>query len=364
MKPEGDGAAAPRRGTGPALAVVALVTTLATATAGGWWLLRIDAPRAAAHAVQIADADRATTSLIAELHAQRETIEELRRSLTQAAARDDALGAELGRVAARADAPRTLDEDGLRIGRIDHLIRSAALSLTLTRDVVAARTALAAARDSLEEASPLENTLRAAIAQVLAELDGVAEPEVLRLEAEWALTQTGLNELPVRAAARTEAPPAPVEGWRGVVSAIWQDLLGLVEIRRVEEADTALLDPARHALALAELRQEIGLLRGALVQRDAAAVQASVAVLSAGLDRSFAPEAPEVQALKARLQALQSLDLNPHLPSLAPCLDLLPAVHAEAAAKSRAPAANAVTPPSASGATGTLPPPATPRDVM
>jgi uncharacterized protein HemX len=346
------------------LATTALVAAIATAAGGGWWLLRVDAPREAARAAQIADADRATTSLIAELHAQRETIEELRRVHTQAAARADSLEAELARVAARADAPRTLDEDGLRVGRIDHLIRSAALSLTLTRDVAAARTALTAARDSLDETSPLENTLRAAIAQILAELDRVAEPGVLRLEAEWASAQTGLDKLPVRAAARAEVPQTPVDGWRGVVSAIWQDLLGLVEIRRVEEADTALLDPARRALALAELRQEIGLLRAALVQRDAAAVRASVAVLSAGLDRSFAPEAPEVQALKARLETLESLDLDPRLPSLAPCLDLLPAVHAEAAAKARAPAAAAAPMPSTSGGTDTLPPPATPRDIM
>ena len=360
MKPEGEGTATPRRGAGPALSATALVVALATAAGGAWWLLRIDAPRTVARTAQLADADRTTTSLIAELHAQRETIEELRRAQTQAAARSDSLEAELGRVAARADAPRTLDEDGLRVGRVDHLIRSAALSLTLARDVVAARTALTAARDSLDETSPLENTLRAAIAQVLVALDDVVEPQVLHLEAEWALTQTGLDALPVRVAAQTKAPEAPVAGWRGVVAAIWQDLLGLVEIRRVEDADTALLDPARHALALAELRQEIGLLRVALVQRDAAAVQASVAVLSAGLERSFAPEAPEVQALKARLQTLKALDLDPRLPSLAPCLDLLPAVHAEAAAKARAPA---VTPP-ASGSSGTLPPPAMPRDIM
>ena len=364
MTPEQDVAAAPRRGVGPVLVATALIAALATAAAGVWWVLRIDAPREAAHVAQFADADRATTSLIAELHAQRETIEELRRAHTQAAARDDSLEAELGRVAARADAPRTLDEDGLRVGRLDHLIRSAALSLTLTRDVAAARTALTAARDSLDESSPLENTLRAALSQALVELDSVVEPDVLRLEAEWALTQTGLDTLPVRAATRAEAPPAPVQGWRGVVSAIWRDLLGLVEIRRVEDADIALLDPARHALALGELRQEIGLLRAALVQHDAAAVRASVAVLGAGLERSFAPEAPEVQALQARLRALESLDLNPRLPSLAPCLDLLPAVHAEAAAKARAPAPASAATPAAGSATGTLPPPATPRDIM
>lgn len=342
--------------------MLALACALATAAAGGWWLLRVDAPREAARTTQLAESDRATTSLIAELHAQRETLEELRRLLTQAAARADSLEAELARVAARADAPRTLDEDGLRVGRIDHLIRSAALSLALTQDLPAARTALAAARDSLDEASPLENTLRAAIAQVLAALDGITEPEVLRLESEWALVQTALNDLPVRATTQTEVPQGPAHDWRGVLEAIWHDLLGLVEVRRVEDADVALLDPARHALALAELRQEIGLLRAALVARDAQAVQASVAVVSASLQRSFAPEAPEVQALQTRLLALKSLELEPSLPSLAPCLDLLPALHAEAAAKARDP--DPVATPPTTGGTTSLPPPAMPRDIM
>lgn len=366
MKPE----AAAARPAGRALALALLVLIMAGAAAALFYVFKVDGPRAAAMATQMTEAERATTSLIAEVHAQREVVEALRQDQRQNSAQTGTFAAELARVAALAEAPRALDEDGLRLARLDHLLRSADVALRLARDPVAARLALEAAREDLLLTQPADKALSAAITEVLAGLDAAAWPPISSLDAEWAATQTGLEGLPVRAAPPPIAP-APVEGWSGVVGAIWRDLLGLVEIRKVEEADTALLDPARHALALAELRQEIGLMRGALWRRDTAAMRASVEVIAAELTRGFAPQAPEVAALQARLSVLRALELDPPLPSLAACLDSMPALHAAARAPPQpaatssdalpaVPAASAAPPPT----TQNLPPPARPRDIM
>ena len=351
--------------SGRATSLIALAVALGAAGVGAWWVLQIDRPAQQRLVDVLAANDRGFTSLVADIHAQQKSLNELSAQEEAARGRLAVLEREVSRLA-QETASRSAPEGAmLRIARIGHLVHAADLALRLESDLQLARIALTTAQDQLEVMRPAEEALHAAIGVVLVALDGVAEPPVDAANAEWAAVSLALERLPVNLApaaqsSREPAEAEPVAGWRGVLQAMWQDVLGLVEIRDLTSADAAFIDPARHALNLAAMRQEIALLRSALLRRDAVSVKVSAEVLSQSLTRDFAPEAPEVAALLKQLEGLRDLDLNPALPSLTDCLSLLPALGAEL---SGSPAVSPV-PPQPHGETDFAPPPADPRDIM
>jgi len=352
--------------SGRATGLIALAVALGTAGGAGWWVLRIDRPAQQRVDEVLATNDRSFTSLVADIHAQQKTLNEL--SAREDAARSQLAGLEreLSRLAQETASRRAPEGAVLRLARIGHLVQAADLALRLEQDLRLARAALKAAQAQLEVMRPAEEALHAAIGVVLVALDGINEPPLDAANAEWAAVSLALERLPVKLAPTrtgTAGEPAgrqPVDGWRGVLQAMWQDLLGLVEIRELSTADEAFIDPARHALNLSAMRQEIALLRSALLRRDAVSVKVSTEVLSQSLTRDFAPEAPEVAALLKKLEALRDMNLNPALPSLAECLALLPTLGIELGGS---PAASAAPAPSG-GTSDFAPPPADPRDIM
>ncbi|MEN9727992.1 MAG: hypothetical protein RL434_2358 [Pseudomonadota bacterium] len=355
----------PRSGRGTGL--TALVVALATAGAGAWWTLKIDQPAQQRLEEALVANDRNVTSLIGEIHAQQKSLNALSAGEDAAGSRLVALEREVARLAKETASRRVPEGAMLRVARIGHLVHAADLALRMDRDPALARTALHAAQGQLEVLRPAEEALHTAIATALAALDAVAEPPLEATNAEWAAVSLALERLPVKLATDTQpatgddaSQAGPVAGWRGVLQAMWQDLLGLVEIRDLTTADEAFIDPARHALNLAAMRQEIGLLRAALLRRDAVSVKVSAEVLSQALTREFSPEAPEVQALHSKLAALREMELNPALPDLTECLALLPALNAEPGASPPAPPA----PAAPADGTDFVPPPADPRDIM
>lgn len=352
--------------SGLTTSLFALAVALGSAGAGAWWVLQVNRPSQQRLDEVLAANDRSFTSLVAEIHAQQKSLNELSAQEDAARGRLAVLEREVSRLA-QETASRSAPEGAmLRIARIGHLVHAADLALRLESDVQLARIALKAAQDELEVMRPAEQALHAAIGIVLTALDEVVAPPVDVANAEWAAVSLTLERLPVNLApaaaetARGSAGAEPVEGWRGVLRAMWQDVLGLVEIRDLTTADAAFIDPARHALNLAAMRQEIALLRGALLRRDAASVAVSAEVLSQSLTRDFAPAAPEVAALLKQLEALRDLNLNPALPTLTECLSLLPALGAELDGGS----AESPGPAQPGGETDFAPPPADPRDIM
>ncbi len=346
---------------------MALAVAVATAGAGAWWVLEIHRPAQQRLEAALVANDRNVTSLIGEIHAQQKSLNALSAGEDAAGTKLATLEREVGRLAEETASRRAPEGAVLRVARIGHLVHAADLALRMDRDPALAKIALHAAQGQLETLRPAEEALHTAIGTALAALDAVAEPPLEATNAEWAAVSLALERLPVKLvpgtqpAAGDEAPQAaPVTGWRGVLQAMWQDLLGLVEIRDLTTTDEAFIDPARHALNVAAMRQEIALLRAALLRGDATSVKVSAEVLSQTLTRDFASEAPEVQALQNKLVVLREMELNPALPDLTECLALLPALNAELGASPPAPPAPAAP---AEGA-DFVPPPADPRDIM
>ena len=311
--------AAPSRGRG--LALCALVVALLTA-GGGWiWIARIYAPDLARIEDALASSDRAYTGLGGELRG-------LYARLTTAQSSQDtrdtqlaALAAEVARLTRQLAAPVALGANWLRFARIEHLVKSADISLRLGRDRASAEAALIAAQAELDRRIPLEAALHQTLRADEAAIASVTEPDVGALSAQWADNALQTEFLPWRGGAAT-APAAgplstaPAAGWRGVATAVWHDLLRLVEIRSTTVADEGLLDPAREALIKAGLQIEITTLRGALERRDTRAAHTSAAAMTRTLKTYFEVNDMKISALLADLASLASTELAPVLPAL------------------------------------------------
>lgn len=310
--------AAPSRGRG--LALCALVVALLTASGGWIWIARIYAPTLARIDDALASSDRAYTGLGGELRG-------LYARLTTAQSSQDtrdtqlaALAAEVARLTRQLAAPVALGANWLRFARIEHLVKSADISLRLGRDRASAEAALIAAQAELDRRIPLEAALHQTLRADEAAIASVTEPDVGALSAQWADNALQTEFLPWRGGAAT-APAAgpftaPAAGWRGVATAVWHDLLSLVEIRSTTVADEGLLDPAREALIKVGLQIEITTLRGALERRDTRAAHTSAAAVTRTLKTYFAVNEMKVSALLADLASLASTELAPVLPAL------------------------------------------------
>jgi uncharacterized protein HemX len=236
---------------------------------------------------------------------------------------------EVTRISAELAASVTPTANLLRLARIEHLVKSADLSLRLLRDLAGADAALAAAQAELDPRVPLEAALQQSLRTDRAAIAEVVEPDMSALSAQWADTAQQIATLPwraepARASPSADSATAPAAGWRGVAAAIWQDLLHLVEIRNSTVADDVVLNPARETLVKAGLGTEIATLRYALAARDQRLARVCTATLKQALATHFEVTDPGVAAILAALTDLAALELAPVLPSLDASVHRLP----------------------------------------
>lgn len=319
---------------GRGLAVTALLVAVLGAGGAVYWVERVYEPAQIRLAEALASNDRGYTGLGGELRALREKLIAIEQAAAARAAALATLTDEVTRITAELAAPATSSANLLRIGRVEHLVRSADLSLRLARDIGVADTALAAAQQELDGSAPLEAALHQSLAADRSSLAAIAEPDVAALGAQWADIARKIDGLPWRAgdpAATTGEPPAAPPAaatWRGIAASIWHDLLNLVEIRDTTAVDAAVLDPSREALVRAGLKSEITLLRAALFARDQRTVRASAAALRAALEQHFDAADGQVAAALTALATLETLELAPELPALDTSLRRLSALQA------------------------------------
>lgn len=355
-------ATAARGGRGAAF--IALGIAAAATLAGITWISRIYAPAQARLEATLAGYDQSSTSLGGELHALRERLGALERAAGERDATLAAVREEATRLAAEIAAPAATAADLLRLTRIEHLVRSADFALRLSRDPRTADAALELAARELDGGDPREAALLQSLADARAGLSALAEPDVSALAAQWVAHAARVERLQgqsVEAAAPAAAPSA-ADGWQGIVREIWRDLRALVEIRSTEAQDRALLDPSRLALARMALRNEITLLRAALVARDDKALAASSTAIASLLATHFDTASEDATTLLEALAALDGLALAPPLPSLADSLSRLAALRAASGAP-EAPSGDPRAPPAAADPTP-LELPTGPREVM
>jgi len=144
----------------------------------------------------------------------------------------------------------------------------------------------------------------------LAELGRRAERLPLRLEA--APPEPEESEKSEESGA-PEEPEAPATGERSFLSTAWDDLRGLLTIRKVGDEPAALaFGPPSYARQMLKLEAEHA--RLAVLRRDDEDFQNSRRALMELLQTQFDPRQPPVQETLAALQAMRETRLRPELP--------------------------------------------------
>lgn len=339
---------APARNFGRAWLVAAVGIALLAAIAA-WWQLQVYAPDQAMLVDAQADVARALARLTDDVEALRARVD----------AQEAALAGHAPALADVRDALDALDQrltngaapvaQSLRLARIEHDVAVADTRLRLARDLPGATLALSDAAALLDPEIPVEAAYARVLAAAQAALAAVQQPDVVALAARWAThaeevpalrwrdtheTAAGSHETETRDTHQTgetrdthetdaagKAVGLAPQTWKDLLAAVWGDLRGLIEVRRVGSVHEMPGDPAQHALLKGALQIEIATLRAALHARDTAALKSALTSVEHLLARYFDTRQATVIAMRADLAALANLELAPPLPPLKASLD-------------------------------------------
>lgn len=209
----------------------------------------------------------------------------------------------------------------LKLNEIESLLVLAGQRLQLARDVDGARTALQAASAVLEG---LDDPLYAGLKLPLAaerELLAMLPPDPLpQVRGTVAATLAALPGLPRAAAIEPERDTSQDTSGR-----MLQALSGLIRVRPRDDGDRALAGSAR-AAALEALRLDLRAALAAAEARDPAALAAALERAQRPIARLFDAQTAPVQALQARLQAIDPQALSAPMPALGATLGELRAL--------------------------------------
>ncbi|RME36002.1 MAG: hypothetical protein D6786_00270 [Gammaproteobacteria bacterium] len=229
--------------------------------------------------------------------------------------------AELGR-------QQTRDPEDWVLAEANYLVTLAGQRLLVAGDVAAAERALEAADRRLAElARPDLTPVRQALQQDLEALRAVPRVDLTGMALSLGEAIASVEKLPLKGVVR-QPRSARVEGeaeagtrqedrdWKALLRGAWEELKGLVVIRREQVTDAALLAPERVDFLYQNLRLELEAARLAVLRRDTANLRRSLATAEGILERFFDPDSPAVQALRQRLAAMRGQELAPPLPDL------------------------------------------------
>lgn len=253
--------------------------------------------------------------------------------LVEVAQHQDALQTELRELSERGNMAET---DWL-LAEAEYLILAATQRLALERDASTARAALQAADSRLSGAGePALLDLREQLARDIAALDGVALPDIEGLALKLAAAITQSEDLPTKPIAGTKSSFTRIDdeqlsadNWRGVLRAIWNDLVNLVEIKDRELPDGVLFDPKLRYLLEQNLKLEFANARLAVLGRDTGNFRESVKLIARQLDQYYDQEDARVAALQSLLAADGTMELEPEIPNIAGSLEAVRAARAK-----------------------------------
>jgi uroporphyrin-3 C-methyltransferase len=121
-----------------------------------------------------------------------------------------------------------------------------------------------------------------------------------------------------------QVQPAPAEGvidtvlrFAGALARdVWRDIIGLLRVERLDQAEPVLLAPEQNAYLRENLKVRLLTARLALLARDGRSYGADLAQAQRWVDKFFDLRDERVRAVVAELKALQETDVAPELPTL------------------------------------------------
>lgn len=222
------------------------------------------------------------------------------------------------------------------VAEVEYLLRIAQHRLTLERDTHGALAALNAARKRLE----LQDNVKYAavitqIGQDANTLSSLDLPDREAMASEITALAAGIDGMPF--SNKTEPPQAeeskpspdrsegPVldDSWKAIWQKIWQDVSGLVTIRRDGEAERPMMVPQERYFLRQNLQLKLESARLALLSGNNTAWHDSLAESANWLRRYFDSNDLTVSTAINTLDRLARVELNPSLPDLSDSRQLL-----------------------------------------
>ncbi len=310
----GGAAASSGGGRGLVIAVLALLVLIAVALSGYAFYL--------SYQLQASQAETATRQQtladdLAEISSeQRQTRDELAR-LEQAR---ESTQAALDRLVER----ERMDNFDWAMAEVEYLTIIALQRLNLAQDVDTALAALeAAARRVKDIDNPALIPVREQLTKDINALRAVPETDIEGMALYLADLVDRAEQLPLaddsvtRSLPRaTDAGEEPVEGWRGMLQAIWDEIRQLVVIQRTDDPPTELLAPEERYFLYQNLRIELANARSAVLQRDGRNLEASIELIQDWLERYFNTDAEAVANIQDSLAQMATVELAPELPDI------------------------------------------------
>ncbi len=315
-----------KRRSGRLLGVTALVLALAAGGTAAWLWNELERTRAEADTVQATLAGQiealqtATTRQATELDsALRGTQEALTQRQALKAAVDD-LRMRLAR-----------DRSDWQLAEVDYLLTIANRRLRFERDIPAAVAALEEADGRLRALQdPAMVPVREAIAGELESLRAVPGVDRSGLALKVTALMHGIAALPLsaeldqRPAGEAEAtPPSRAADWRELFTAMWQDIKGLVTVRRRDAAVQPLLPPEQRFYLQQNLALKLETARLALLQRETTVYRAALAEAERWTHEYFNTDTAPGEAFLQGLARLQQEQIAPDLPDIGGSLRVL-----------------------------------------
>ena len=122
---------------------------------------------------------------------------------------------------------------------------------------------------------------------------------------------------------QTQVEESQDKSWRDIPAIIWNELKGLVVVKRSGETRQALLLPDQEYFLYQNLRLELENARLAVLRRDTDNLQASVSLLLAWIQEYFDLSNAAVSNIVTTLEKMQTLKLDPKIPDINSSLETL-----------------------------------------
>lgn len=208
--------------------------------------------------------------------------------------------------------------DQWTLAEIEQVLLTAAQQLQLAGNVKAAIIALEGADTRLQRLNkPQFTDLRRAIAADLANLRAVPSLDEVGASARIEALVARHDSWPLASAQVSEAVSTPhAAGASGIRQELWNELKRLVQIRRVESNEAALLPPDQAYFLRENLRLRLLSARLALLSQDQSAYQADLRAALDMLTRYFNTRDAGVAAAIKEIRRLSALQVATKLPGI------------------------------------------------
>ena len=219
------------------------------------------------------------------------------------------------------------------VAEAEYLVNLASHRLILAQDVKTAIAALKAADDRLRETGdPSLIVLRKALAEDISSLQAVDLPDIAGLSLKLNAIVQDVDDLPLltpepESAAKRQTGPAspPVENWKELPAAMWEDMKKLVIIRDHQGPIKPLLSPEQHFFLSQNLKLQLEQARLALLTGEDEVYHERLDTAQGWISNWFDPENNRTIHMLDQLKELAAINVQPSLPELTRTYQAFPA---------------------------------------